>query len=294
MGNRFIISVDDDSETNANAAIDLAIEEISRIETLFTTFSESSLTNQINANAGIKPVKVTEEFFQLVERAQRISELTHGAFDLSYGSLDKRLWNFDTTMSSLPSANAMKNLALINYKNIVLDANDNTVFLKEKGMRIGFGGIGKGYAADRASDVLKANGIKNGVVNASGDLKTWGLHNGKPWTISVANPDAPLQAFSELEIGEMAVATSGTYEKFVMIDGKRYSHTINPRTGLPISGVKSVTVVCPFAELADALTTPISIMGVNDGLELINQMSQVACIIIDDNNRIFTSNNLKK
>ncbi len=294
MGNRFVISIEDDSEEQAGVKIDRAIEEISRIEQVFTTFSEHSVTHRVNAHAGIQPVEVPEEFFSLVQRAGKISELTQGAFDLSYGSMDKRLWNFDQTLTALPTAEAMNNLRLINYRNIILDEGRQTVFLKEKGMRIGFGGIGKGYAADQASQVLKDLGVQNGVVNASGDLKTWGTWNGKPWTISVADPDAPAFPFSELEVGEMAVATSGTYEKFTVIDGKRYSHTINPRTGLPVSGIKSVTVVCPHAELADALTTPLAILGTQKSLQLINQMQSIACIIIDDENRIFTSKNLRE
>lgn len=292
MGNRFVISIDDESEEQAAEKIDRAVEEISRIEKLFTTFSDSSVTCRVNARAGIGPVEVPDEFLGLVKRAQKISELTQGAFDLSYGSIDRRLWNFDPAMTSLPTSEALRNLRLINYRNIVLDEDRRTVFLKEKGMRIGFGGIGKGYAADRASQVLKDLGIKNGVVNASGDLKTWGTCNGKSWTISVADPDAPAFPFSELEVGEMAVATSGTYEKFTVIDGKRYSHTIDPRTGLPVTGIKSVTVICPYAELADAMATPLSILGINEGLGLINQMNNIACIIIDDHNRIFTSENL--
>lgn len=292
MGNRFVISIDEESEERAQEKIDRAVAEISRIEKLFTTFSEDSITCRVNALAGIQPVEVPEEFFQLVKRAQKISALTRGTFDLSYGSIDKRLWNFDQTMITLPTAHALQNLQLINYRNILLDDTHRTVFLKERGMRIGFGGIGKGYAADRASQLLRELGVQNGVVNASGDLKTWGTCNGRPWTISVADPDAPASPFSELEVGEMAIATSGTYEKYTVIDGKRYSHTIDPRTGLPVSGIKSVTVVCPYAELADAMATPLSVLGIDESLHLINQMKDIACILIDDHNRVFTSKNL--
>lgn len=288
MGNRFVISVDQGEEH-----IDAAIEEISRIEALLTTYSDNSVTSKVNALAGIQAVEVPEEFLQLVTRAQRISELTLGLFDLSYGSIDKRLWNFDKNLSILPSKEAKQNLKLVNYRNIQIDQEKSTVFLKEKGMRIGFGGIGKGYAADKAVAILKQRGVKNGVVNASGDLKTWGRCDGKPWTISIADPDAPQFPFSQLEVGEMAVATSGPYEKYAIINGKRYSHTIDPRTGLPISGLKSVTVICPHAELADAMTTPLSILGVKDGLNLINQMNQIACILVDDHNRVYTSNNIR-
>lgn len=295
MGNRFVITVASADSVKAESLIDDAVAEIQRIESLLTTFSENSLTNQINQNAGIQAVKVESEVFELIVRAKRISELTDGAFDLSYGSLDKRFWNFDKTMAQLPDAQTAKEkVKLINYKNIILDKTLGTVFLKEKGMRIGFGGIGKGYAADKAAQLLRNKGVTSGIVNASGDLITWGNQpNGNPWTISLAHPDLPTEAFSKLNISNLAVATSGNYEKFVMIDGKKYSHTINPKTGYPISGIKSVSIICPIAELADALATPVTIMGVEAGLNLINQLNGVEGIIIDDQNHVYKSDNIK-
>ncbi|MFM6915531.1 MAG: FAD:protein FMN transferase, partial [Aquirufa sp.] len=174
MGNRFDIGVIGSGKVEAERAIEKAIKEIRRIEALLTTFQEDSQTNQINKMAGLQPVEVEEEVYALIERAGRISELTQGAFDLSYGSLDKSLWNFDQKMTQLPSSEkALKAVGLIDYRNIVLEKG--TVFLKEKGMRIGFGGIGKGYAADRAKQVLQVEGFDNGVVNASGDMNAWGV-----------------------------------------------------------------------------------------------------------------------
>ena len=165
--------------------------------------------------------------------------------------------------------------------------------LKKKGMRIGFGGIGKGYAADRAKQILQGLGIKSGIVNAAGDLVTWGMQlNGSPWTIGIADPDQSDRPFSSLNISNMAIATSGNYEKYVMIDGKRYSHTIDPKTGFPVSGIKSVSIICPSAELADALATPVIVMGVRVGLNLINQLNQVGCVIIDDRDKVYTSQNI--
>lgn len=294
MGNRFTISVVSEDGAWAESQIEAAIVEISRIEKLLTTFSDESQTNQINQNAGIKPVKVDKEVFDLIQRSLRISSLTDGAFDISYGSIDKRFWNFDKEMTSLPDAEAAKeSVRLINYNNVILDTENQTVFLKEKGMRIGFGGIGKGYAAESAKRLLIKNGVKSGIVNAAGDLTTWGNQpNGKPWTISIADPENKHEAFSSLSISGLAVATSGSYEKYVIIDGKKYSHTIDPKTGFPVSGIKSVTIICPNAELADAMATPITVLGVDAGLSLINQMQQIACIIIDDSNTIYTSNNI--
>ena len=294
MGNNFTITVVSEDEKFALQNIEIAIAEISRIEKLFTTFNEDSQTNKINKNAGIKPQKVDAEVFDLIERSIGISKITQGAFDISYGSIDKSLWNFDKNMTRLPSLEESRKMVhLINYNNIILNHTDKSVFLKERGMRIGFGGIGKGYAAEMAKNILLKNQVKSGIINASGDLTAWGNQpNGKPWTIGIVNPDRPQDAFSYLEISGKAVATSGNYEKFVMINGKKYSHTIDPKTGLPITGIKSVTVISHNAEFADAMATPIAVMGIKAGLYLVDQILDLYCIIIDDQNKIYTSKNI--
>lgn len=294
MGNRFEFTVIANDKITGELAIDQGIAEVRRIEELLSTFKESSQTNIINRNAGIKPVKVDAEVIGLIQRSLKISGLTQGAFDITYGSIDTSLWNFDLHMTALPDQEmALKSVDLINYQHVLIDVAESTVWLKNKGMRIGFGGIGKGYAADRAKQLLQQLGIKSGIVNAAGDLITWGTQlNGLPWTIGIADPDVRTRPFSALNISDMAIATSGNYEKYVMIDGKRYSHTIDPKTGLPVSGVKSVSILCKSAELADALATPVMVMGVRVGLDLINQLQQVACVIIDDAGEIYTSNNI--
>lgn len=294
MGNNFTITVVAENEKKGNDNINLAIEEIRRIEKLLTTYKEDSQTNLINEKAGIEPVQVDPEVFNLIERCIGISKITQGAFDITYGSIDKSLWNFDKTMTKLPDAGtALKMVHLVDYRNIILDKENTTVFLKEKGMRIGFGGIGKGYAAEMAKQVLLKHNVQSGIINASGDLSAWGLQpDGKKWAIGVANPDVPNAAFSYMEISNKAVATSGNYEKFVTINGKKYSHTIDPKTGLPISGIKSVTIIAANAEFADAMATPIAVMGIKAGLYLIDQIPDLYCIIIDDDNKIYTSKNI--
>lgn len=294
MGNRFEISVVTDSSPFANECIEAAIEEIRRIERLLTTFDDSSQTNLINRSAGIQPVQVDREVFDLIKRSIRISGITQGAFDITYGSIDNRFWNFDASMTSLPDPKLVKQtVRLINYRNIILDEENCTVLLKETGMKLGFGGIGKGYAAEKAKTLLKSKGIESGIVNAAGDLTAWGNQpNGNPWTIGIADPDSIRKAFSYLDITDTSIATSGNYEKFVTINGKKYSHTIDPRTGFPVTGIKSVTIICPNAEIADAMATPVMIMGVRAGLDMINQMNGIGCIIIDDDNKIYTSKNI--
>ena len=295
MGNHFEITVVGTDEQWANEKIDLGVKEIQRIEKLLTTYAENSETNLINANAGIAPVKVSEEIILLIERALRISTVTQGAFDISYGLVDKSLWNFDTTMTSLPSKEiAKQSVRLINYKNIVIDKEASTVFLKQQGMRIGFGGIGKGYAAEQAKNVMRTAGVESGVVNASGDLTTWGLMpDGNKWTIGIVNPEMASSVFSYMNVSGLSVATSGNYEKYIMIDGVKYSHTINPKTGLPVTGIKSVTIVSTNAEIADAMATPVMIMGIEAGLDMINQINDMEAIVIDDNNVLYATKNIK-
>ncbi|MEO7046752.1 MAG: FAD:protein FMN transferase [Ferruginibacter sp.] len=295
MGNRFQLSAVGETAEWAEDCIDAGIAEIRRIEKLLTTFSEDSETALINRNAGIRPVNVSREIFGLIQRSIRISRLTQGAFDITYGSVDKKLWNFDTSLNRLPDAAlASRMVRLINYRNILLDETDFSVMLKEKGMRIGFGGIGKGYAAEKAKLMMRGKGVESGIVNASGDMATWGFQpDGNPWTIGIADPNIQNRSFSYMNISNMAVATSGNYEKFIMVKGKRYSHTINPKTGLPVTGIKSVTIVSPNAEIADAMATPVMVMGIAAGLDMINQIKGVEAIVVDDQNEVYISNNIR-
>lgn len=294
MGNQFEFTVVASDENWANQKMNEGIAEVQRIEKLLTTFGEFSQTNQINAMAGVEAVSVDQEVFDLIERSLRISALTQGAFDITYGSIDKSLWNFDTKMTSLPDPVTAKSaVRLINFRNVILDKERHSVFLKEKGMRIGFGGIGKGYAADCAKKVMVKGGVSSGIVNAAGDLTVWGTQlNGEAWTVGIADPNKKEFPFASLKLSNTSIATSGNYEKYVIIDGKKYSHTIDPKTGYPVQGIKSVTILCPHAEIADAMATPVLVMGIKAGLGLINQLKSIACIIVDDSNVIHTSSNV--
>jgi thiamine biosynthesis lipoprotein len=293
MGSRFEFSVVANSKEEGDAYMDLAIHEISRIEKLISSWDANSQTSLINKNAGIKPVQVDEELFLLIERAIKISELTNGAFDISYASMDK-VWKFDGSMSEMPTEEAIKNsIDKVGYKNIVLDKTNYSVFLKLKGMKIGFGAIGKGYAADKAKALLKEKGVTAGIINASGDLNTWGKQpDGKDWMVAIVNPLNKDKVFSWLPVNNSAVVTSGNYEKYVEFDGVLYSHIIDPRTGYPSTGILSATIFTANAELADALATSIFVMGVDVGLDFINQLKGVECVIVDKNNKLQTSANI--
>jgi len=293
MGSRFDLYVVAEDSISAETDFNLAINEIKRIENIISSWDPNSETSLINLNAGIKPVKVSKELFNLINRSLIISKLTDGAFDISYASMD-RIWKFDGTMKNFPSEEKIKeSVSKVGYKNIILDYDKRTVFLKNKGMKIGFGAIGKGYAADAAKTLLMEKGVKAGIINASGDMNTWGKQpDGKEWTVAITNPFDKNKAFAIMPVTNEAVVTSGNYEKFVMFHGKRYSHIIDPRTGYPASGITSATVFAPSAELADALATSIFVMGVDVGIDRINQLPKVECIIIDDQGKIHTSENI--
>ena len=294
MGSRFDISVVAQDSIEANNYIDTAINEISRIEKLISSWDANSQTSEINRQAGIKPVKVDKELFDLIHRAIGISKLTDGAFDISYASMDK-LWKFDGSMNFMPSKEKIKaSVAKVGFENILLDQDNSTVFLKNEGMKIGFGAIGKGYAADKAKNLLIQKGVKAGIINASGDMNTWGMQpNGEAWKVAITNPMNKNKVFALLPITNGAVVTSGNYEKYVEFNGKRYTHIIDPRTGYPSTGIISVTVFAPKAELADALATSVFVMGKEVGLDRINQMSGIECIIIDDQGHITKSKNIE-
>ncbi|WP_099543183.1 FAD:protein FMN transferase [Maribacter sp. 4G9] len=294
MGSRFDLTVVANDSATANSYMDLAVDEITRIEKLISSWDPNSRTSEINKNAGIKPVKVESELYELIKRAIGISKLTDGAFDISYASMD-RIWKFDGSMKTMPSEEEIKSsVAKVGFQNIVLDPVAQTVFLKLPGMKIGFGAIGKGYAADKAKQLLMDRGVPAGIINASGDMNTWGKQpDGESWKVAITNPMNKNKVFALLPITDGAVVTSGDYERYVTFNGKRYAHIIDPRTGYPSTGIISVTVFAPKAELADALATSVFVMGKEIGLDRINQLPKVECIIIDEKGNISKSDNIE-
>jgi len=290
LGSPFEINVVALDSIQGNSYIDLAVGEVKRIENEISDWIPTTPISEVSRNAGIKPVKVPLEVFELVQRAIKISELTSGAFDISYASMD-RIWKFDGSMKVMPTPEAIKkSVEKIGYKNIVLDKKEQTIFLKLEGMKLGLGGIGQGYIADKIKELLLSKGCTSGLVNVSGDIFAWGKQpNGKPWTVGIVNPLNKNKVFATFPLENSAVETSGSYEKFVVFDGKRYSHIIDPRTGYPAMGIVSVSVFAKQTEIADALATGIFVLGVEVGLDLVNQLKGIECIIVDDKGKIFTS-----
>lgn len=290
LGSPFEMTVVAKDSVQGNEFIDLAVAEVKRVEYLISDWIPTTQISQVNKNAGIKPVKVDKEVFDLVSRAIKVSQITSGAFDISYASMD-RIWKFDGSMKVMPTEEAIKkSVSKIGYKNIVLDPKEQTIFLKNEGMKLGLGGIGQGYIADKVKELLFSKGCVSGIVNVSGDINAWGKQpDGKPWTVGIVNPLNKNKIFATFPLENSAVETSGSYEKFVIFNGIRYAHIIDPRTGYPAQGVVSVSVFAKQTEIADALATGIFVLGVEVGLDLVNQLKGIQCIIVDDKGKIHSS-----
>ena len=290
LGSPFEITVVAKDTIQGNEYIDLAVAEVKRIENLISDWIPTTQISQVNKNAGIKPVKVDTEVFDLVGRAIKVSQITSGAFDISYASMDK-IWKFDGSMKTMPTEEAIKkSVSKIGYKNIILDSKEQTIFLKNEGMKLGLGGIGQGFIADKIKALLQSKGCVSGIVNVSGDINTWGKQSdGKPWTVAIVNPMNKNKVFATFPLEDSAVETSGSYEKFVTFNGVRYSHIIDPRTGYPAQGVVSVSVFAKQTEIADALATGIFVLGVEVGIDLVNQLKGIECIMVDDKGKIHSS-----
>jgi len=295
MGSRFRITLVDSDSISAEKNINKAIDEMIRIEKLISDWKPDSQVSLVNQNAGIQPIKVDREVLELTKRAIYFSKVTNGAFDISFAAMD-RIWKFDGSMEKIPTQEAIqKAIEKIGYQNILLDEENATIFLKKAGMKIGFGSTGKGYAAQKARTYMQSLGIKSGIIDASGDMTTWGTQpNGTPWRVGITHPFKRYKMADVLSMGNAAVTTSGDYEKFILIDGIRYSHIINPKTGYPSTGLTGVTVIGPDAEMCNGFSTSIMVLGKKEGLALINQQKDYAALLITDKGKIIRSKNYKK
>ena len=293
MGSRFEVTAVHPDAATAWGAVEAAYAEIDRLEALISEWIEGSEVSAINRGAGVRPVKVSPEVLALVQRALSVARLTEGAFDITWLSVG-RLWDFEAAHPTKPDPAAIRAaLGGIGADKVLVDTAAGTVFLRDPRTRIGFGAIGKGWAANEGVRVLRAHGATGGVVNAGGDLLAFGRReDGRPWRVGIANPLHRDQVFGYVEVTDHAVVTSGDYESFVVIDGERFSHILDPRTGYPAKQVRSATILCPDAELADALATGVSVMGIAKGLALIDALNGVEGLLVDEQGKIHLSKNL--
>ncbi len=295
MNTDFDLQVIAENDSIAAAALQTGIAEINRIEKLIAPSSSNTQLDLIRQNAGIATLGVDTEFFDLVFRAKKISKLTYGAFDISIAPLSK-FWNFNDSITELPNDLEIGiTRQLVNWKNIMLDHQAKTIFLKEKGMQLEFGAMANGFAINKALPKMKKlKGVKGVVINSDHIMTSWGENNKPtPETIYITDPKDTTKSIGRLDIKNTSIATIGTYEDFFTIDGTNYSQTIDPRTGYPVTGIKSVTIVCSDAEVAMALANAVFVLGQLEGLALINQLVGVECLIITDSNKLLGSERLR-
>lgn len=293
MGSDFELLVVEDDKTKADKLLKSGIEEIKRIENLLSEFLPDSVTSRLNNNVWTEPLTIDNECFDLIQRCQQISKLSRGCFDISVSPL-KKLFSFNNTRFEMPSTELInKTLKTVGYNNIELNNDNKSIFFQSNQSKISFAAIGKGYASDMVKKLWIKEGVVAGYINAGGDLNAFGSKpDGTKWKIGIANPDKSSEMLMYVPLNNASVATSGDYEQFFIHNNIRYSHNINPHTGLPMTGIKSVTVFSPSAELSDALATAIYIMGTKEGILFSNQLPQTHCIIIDDKNRFHLSDKL--
>jgi thiamine biosynthesis lipoprotein len=277
-------------------AFDAATVEIKRLEKLMTTWDPTSEVSRVNAAAGREPVQVAGETFDVIRESIHASEMSGGAFDITFETLHG-LWKFDQDLDPHPpsAAEVHERRKYLGYGHVKLDETRHTVMLDEAHVRIGLGGIAKGYAVDRASRVLLDAGLSSFFVQAGGDLYAHGLKpDGSPWLAGIRDPRGnEADYFAMMPVSDHAFSTAGDYERAYIVGGKRFHHIIDPHTGYPATASRSVTIWAPTALLADEIDDAVFIMGPEEGLALVESLDDVGAVIVDAHNKVWTSKRLE-
>jgi thiamine biosynthesis lipoprotein len=283
-------------EPGVRAAFEAAVDEIRRIEALMTTWRPDSELSRVNAAAGHEEVAVSAETFEVVAASIHTSEISDGTFDITFESLHG-LWKFDQDLDPHPptAAQVKAKLPLVGYRHVHLDPSARTIFIDQPGTKISLGGIAKGYAVDKAAAVLEKAGLTTYFVQAGGDLFTRGRKpDGSDWSAGVRDPRGPEGSyFALLHVSDHAFSTAGDYERSYIVDGKRYHHIIDPRTGYPATASRSVTIWAPTALIADEIDDAVFILGPEKGLELVESLDGVGAVIVDAHDKVWVSERIK-
>ncbi len=289
----FVTAVAPQAETARRAAA-AGLSEIRRLEELLSTWIPTSDLSRVNAAAGRASVTVSLETLDLLRQAQEVAVLTEGGFNIAIGPAVEA-WGFPET-PRLPSADELRSVRpLVDLSRIQLDEKARTVSLALEGMRVDVGGIGKGFAADLAAEVMREAGATAGVVALSGDIKTFGRNpDGERFLFGIQDPRDEGMVLGRLELEDEAVSTAGDYQRFFVQDGVRYHHILDPETLLPVRHCRSVTVVAKTGVLADGLDTGIFVMGPERGMALVERLEGVEAVIVDDSGQVLISSGLKE
>jgi FAD:protein FMN transferase len=295
MGSELKLTAWTSDEPTALATFEEVFTEFDRLESLLSVWREGSDVQRLNAAAGLHPVPVSAETIEVLGIARQVGDWTEGKFDVTFAALSD-LWKFDHDQdNSIPSrADIQQRLPLIDYRQVEFDAAAGTAFVRRKEMRVHFGGIGKGYAVDRAAALLRRRGLRDFMVQAGGDMYVAGRHGERMWRLGIQDPRAPGgSSFASIDLTDATFSTSGDYERFFIKDGRRYHHILDPDRGEPATGCRSVTIVSDRAVLADGLSTGVFVLGPEKGMALIERLPEVEGVIVTSENEVLVSSGLK-
>jgi thiamine biosynthesis lipoprotein len=295
MGSELRVSIWTPDEAAATRAASAVFTEFDRLESLMSVWRQGSDIQRLNAAAGGSAVAVSPDVIAVLQDARQISEWTGGRFDVTFGALSD-LWRFDHDQdNSIPDMNEVRRrLPLIDYRALEIDERAGTARLARAGMRAHLGGIGKGFAIDKGVAILRRAGFRDFMIQSGGDLYAAGLKDGKPWRVGVQDPRGPAgRTFATVDLSDSTFSTSGDYERSFMKDGRRYHHIIDPKSGLPAQGCRSVTILAPNATLADGLSTGVFLLGPAEGMALVNRVAGVDALIVSSANEVLATPRLK-
>jgi FAD:protein FMN transferase len=291
MGTRIYVEVWDTDPVHGEASIDAVMAEMRRIDDLMSHYKPDSQLSKINQHAAEAPVVVDKELFDLLKLSTHYSEITEGAFDITYASVGY-LYNYPDHVR--PTEEQIKAaLPAVNWRNMKFDDAHHSVFFEHKGMRIDVGGIGKGYAVDRGIEILQKRGIQHAVVTAGGDSRIIGDHMGRAWLVAIRHPDDPNKVVTRIPLSDAAMSTSGDYERYFDENGVRYHHIIDPHTGHSASKVRSATIIGPTATQTDGMSKTAFVLGAEKTLEIINRMPEYDAVFVKPDGKVLYSNGLR-
>ncbi|MFO7285966.1 MAG: FAD:protein FMN transferase [Gammaproteobacteria bacterium] len=290
MGTRVSVELWHDDAAAGRALVEAVLDEYRRIDREMSTYKPESPISRVNAEAASQPVPVSRELLDLVGRALELSDLSGGAFDITYDSVG---FLYDFRARRRPSDEEIgSRLSAIDWRHVVLDRDASTIRFSQPGVRINLGGIAKGYAVERGAAILREHGVRHAVLNAGGDTRVVGDRRGQPWIVGIRHPRLDDEIVTRLPLVDEAVSTSGDYERYFEEDGRRYHHILNPATGRPTEGVLSVTVIGPDATMTDGLSTTLFVLGVEEGLELIERLPGYEAVIVTADGKLSYSSGL--
>ena len=296
MGSELRLTAEVVDDPSAQAAFDAVLREFDRLDALMSVWRQGSDVLRINEAAGVQAVAVSADVRAALQVARQVSEWTGGKFDVTFGPLAD-LWKFDQQNQddTIPSVDAVRErLPLVDYRQVEVDDRAGTVFLRRTGMRLHLGGIGKGYAVERAARILRRAGLRDFMIQAGGDLYVAGTKNGRPWRLGIADPRGrDGKPFATIDLIDSTLSTSGDYARFFVSNGVRYHHIIDPTTGQPARGCRSVTIAADSPTLADGLSTGVFLLGPEAGMALVERLPQVGAVIVSANNEVLISSRLK-